>query len=194
LNLFKKLFNKKESPELDQEPKAVNLSLDDNFVKQFIEKGGKFIYCTSKEEVLQNLYNIVKENNWEVVTCFEDNLLSFAMRINLNTQLEFNNSVPFFTTCEHLISDKGEILFSSNQISTYRLQTLTDDFIVYASTSQFVNNTSMGLTGIKSKWKQSIPTNISSVKGYSLTNNSDDFLNYGNNNTKNLYLLLFEDL
>ena len=39
-----------------------------------------------------------------------------------------------------------------------------------------------------------LPTNISAVKKYGLTIDDDNFLNYGNNNSKNLYLLLLEDL
>ena len=58
-----------------------------------------------------------------------------------------------------------------------------------------IKNLIKGLTGIKTNFRGNIPTNISSVKNYSITDNvADDFLNYGNSNSKNLYLLLFEDL
>ena len=86
-------------------------------------------------------------------------------------------------------------MFSSNQLSTHKLASLTNDFIVFAKTSQFVKDTGEGLTGIKTNCKDgSIPTNISAVKKYDLKIDDDNFLNYGNNNSKNLYLLLLEDL
>jgi hypothetical protein len=93
-----------------------------------------------------------------------------------------------------LISDNGDILFSSNQLSTHKIASLTDDFIVFAKTSQLVKDTGQGLTGIKTNCKDDIPTNISAIKNYSLEKEDDNFLNYGNNNAKNLYLLLLEDL
>ncbi|MFB0924485.1 MAG: hypothetical protein QMB65_04265, partial [Vicingaceae bacterium] len=101
---------------------------------------------------------------------------------------------PFFTTCEHLISDNGDILFSSNQLITHKISSLTDDFIVFAKTSQFVKDRGEGLTGIKTNCKESIPTNISAVRKYRIEKEDDNFLNYGNSNSKNLYLLLLEDL
>ena len=79
-------------------------------------------------------------------------------------------------------------------MSTHKIASLTDNFIVFAKTSQLVKDTGQGLTGIKMNCKESIPTNISAVKNYTLEKEDDNFLNYGNNNSKNLYLLLLEDL
>ena len=112
----------------------------------------------------------------------------------ISTQSGFDMNLPFFTACEHLISNNGDILFSSNQLSTYKISSLTENFIVFAKTSQLVKNTGEGLPGIKTNSKKNIPTNISAIKKYTLKNDEDNFLNYGNNNSKNLYLLLLEDL
>ena len=87
-----------------------------------------------------------------------------------------------------------DILFSSNQLKSIPLKDFSSNFIVFATTSQLVKDTGQGLTGIKAKCKNNLPTNISSIKNYNMDNNDDNFLNYGNNNSKNLYLLLLEDL
>ena len=183
MSFLKKLFKSKEpSNENVAKKLKVNLSLDDAFVHHFISKGGKFLYCIS-------------ENNWEIITCFDKTLKNFLKKSHVNVQEEVDDKKPFFTSCEHLISDNGDILFSSNQLSTHKLASLTNDFIVFAKTSQFVKDTGEGLTGIKTNYKDgSIPTNISAIKKYSLNIDDDNFLNYGNNNSKNLYLLLLEDL
>tara|TARA_R110002073_G_scaffold53840_4_gene138886 strand:+ start:90894 stop:91475 length:582 start_codon:yes stop_codon:yes gene_type:complete len=193
MSFFKKIFNK---PSKDQELKQqeVHLSLDDAFVHHFINKGGKFLYCISEDEIAGNLHQIFLENNWKETTCVETGLKSYLEKNNITSNTEFEKTSPFFTTCEHLISDNGDILFSSNQLSTHKIASLTDDFIVFARTSQLVKNTGQGLTGIKSNFKGNIPTNISAVKNYTLKNDDDNFLNYGNSNAKNLYLLLLEDL
>ncbi len=195
MSFLKKLFSNKEiSEENIPYEEQVNLSLDDAFVHNFISKGGKFLYCINKKEIVENLNQIFLENNWSSITCIDKNIKKFIKKSKISTQEDFDKNIPFFTTCEHLISDNGDILFSSNQLSTFKIASLTDDFIVFAKTSQFVKNTGQGLTGIKTNFKKNIPTNISAIKKYTLQNEDDNFLNYGNNNSKNLYLLLLEDL
>jgi len=103
-------------------------------------------------------------------------------------------SIPFFTTCEHLIADSGNILFSSNQLKSTKLSELSENFIVFARTSQLVQNTGEALTGIKTNFKNALPTNISAVKDFEMNKEDDTLLNFGNSCTKNLYLLLLEDL
>ncbi|MEN8777088.1 MAG: hypothetical protein ABF263_06315 [Polaribacter sp.] len=194
MNFFKKLFNTSNKEDKEIQKQEVDLSLDDLFVHNFIEKGGKFLYCLKKEEIKQNLSYILSENNWKnaLVTNKELNTFLDEKEVLLDTELKKN--IPFFTTCEHLIADNGDILFSSNQLKSIKLSELSENFIVYATTSQLVKNTGEGLTGIKTNYKGAIPTNISSIKNYEINKNDDNFLNYGNSNTKNLYLLLLEDL
>lgn len=194
MSFLKKLFSKESSNEREAKEQEVELSLDDAFVHHFIKKGGKFLYCTSGLEVINNLEKIISENNWEDITCIEGTIKDYLKKSTVTVSTEFDKSKPFFTTCEHLISDNGDILFSSNQLSTHKIASLTDNFIVFARTSQLVRDTGQGLTGIKTNCKENIPTNISAVKNYSPKKDDDNFLNYGNSNSKNLYLLLLEDL
>ena len=195
MSFFKKLFKSKASSKEDAAKKqVVHLSLDDAFVHNFINKGGKFLYCITEKEVANNIDRIAQENEWKEVTCVEKGIKKHLKKSKLKSSTDFEKSRPFFTTCEHLISDNGDILFSSNQLSTHKIASLTDNFIVFAKTSQLVKNTGQGLTGIKSNFKENIPTNISAVKNYTIEKNDDNFLNYGNSNSKDLYLLLLEDL
>jgi L-lactate utilization protein LutC len=198
MNLFKKLFNtKKETSELDYlEPSndISNLSLDDIFVHNFIKKGGKFLYCSHQEEVNQNLLNIIDENNWEDILCFNDDLNKIITIIGKNGDSSIKSDHPFFTPCEHLISENGSVLFSSNQVCQHKIADLPNHFIVFAKTSQLVRTTSEGLMGIRKNYKKDFPTNISSIKSYMPNRVNDDFLSYGNTNAKSLYLLLLEDL
>ena len=63
---------------------------------------------------------------------------------------------------------------------------------MYATTSQFVENIGEGLRGIKNNNKDKIPTNITTIKHFK-TIEDKNFLSYGSS-SKNLYLLLLEDL
>lgn len=194
MSFFKKLFNKVSSKEKRAKEEEVFLSFDDAFVHNFIQKGGKFLYCTAAKEVESNLEKIIQENNWSKIVCVNNDLSTYIQRSEAKVISQYSNNFPFFTTCEHLISDNGDILFSSNQIGSEKLANMSKNFIVFSTTSQLVKDTGQGLTGIKSNAKGVIPTNISAIKNYQIQqDSSDDFLSYGNSNSKNLYLLLLED-
>ena len=194
MNFFKKLFNIpiKEDKEIDKQ--EIKLSLDDLFVYNFTEKGGKFLYCVKKQEVLENYKKILIENNWKEVGLLDNKLTSFLDNKAARALKPYKEDTPIFTSCEHLISDSGDILFSSNQLGSIKLREYPDNFIVYATTSQLVKDTGQALTGIKVNCSKNLPTNISAIKNYIINKNDDNFLNYGNSNSKNLYLLLLEDL
>lgn len=194
MNIFKKLFNIPNKEDKVIHKQEVKLSLDDLFVHNFMEKGGKFLYCTKKQEVLENYNKILVENNWKEVGLLDNKLTSFLKNKAARALKPYKEETPIFTSCEHLISDSGDILFSSNQLGSLKLREYPTNFIVYATTSQLVKDTGQALTGIKTNCSKNLPTNISAVKNYIVNKNDDNFLNHGNSNSKNLYLLLLEDL
>ena len=195
MSFFKKLFKSQK----DKKPKESsldleNFSLDQVFVQNFLKNNGKFLYCTTLEEVTLNLSNIAHENSWGNIICNDNDLLKLIKTIPLNTTKKLDNMLPFFVSCEQLIAENGSILFSSNQLKECKISDLSENFIVYATTSQIVKTSGDSLTGIKSRYQGNIPSNISAIKNYNPNSKEIDFMNYGNTNAKNLYLLLFEDL
>jgi len=195
MSLFKKLFNSpKEKVSEESSLESQDLPLDQIFVKNFIKNSGKFLYCTTLEEVKLNLSNIVQENSWETIICNDNDLLKLIKSVKIKTADKLTNLYPTFLSCEHLIAENGSVLFSSNQLKEHKISELSENFIVYATTSQLVKTKGESLTGIKTRYKGNIPSNISAIKNYNPNNKDDDFMSYGNTNSKNLYLLLFEDL
>ncbi|MBE0423508.1 MAG: hypothetical protein IBX66_06170 [Lutibacter sp.] len=195
MDFFKKLFNApKQKETLDEDLEFQDLPLDQIFVKNFIKNKGKFLYCTTLQEVTLNLSNIIQENSWTTISCNDYDLLKLVKAIKVETTEELNKKMPFFLSCEHLIAENGSILFSSNQLKEHKIPELTENFIVYATTSQLVNSKGESLTGIKSRYQGNIPSNISAINNFNIDAIEEDFMSYGNTNSKNLYLLLFEDL
>ncbi|MDG1698410.1 MAG: hypothetical protein P8L21_00815 [Polaribacter sp.] len=194
MSFLKKIFNlsvKEDSNKLENQEE--NLSIDEVFVHNFVSKGGMFLYCTNKTELTNSLDNILKENNWSQVSLLNNSLSSFFKKKEIDF-VGFNENIPVFSLCEHLIIDNGSILFSSNQLKSTKLSEMPQNFIVYATTSQMVKSMGQALTGIKKRYKENLPTNISAIKNYTVNKNEDNLLNIGNTNSKNLYLLLLEDL
>jgi hypothetical protein len=202
MSLFRKFFGKKSDQSEENIPNQergkympeVKLPVDERFTINFKANGGKFLYCETMEEVKESFNSILDENKWHDDNVFLiDNRLSELFKdFNLKASKKTSESTYFLSTCEYLISDDGSLLISSNQIAEKKLQELPDHFIIYATTSQFVESIGEGLKGIKVKSKSTIPTNITTIKHFK-TEDDKDFLTYGSS-SKNLYLLLLEDL
>ncbi|WP_430909447.1 LUD domain-containing protein [Maribacter sp. 2-571] len=202
MGLLDKLFGggKKVSKEKvearGQHMPELNIPVDEKFTIHFKKNGGKFLYCDSFTEISEALKNIVNENNWEddpffvIDTTLEEEFAEEAIAFTRKSK----DSKVFFTRCEHLIAQNGSILVCSNQLMESKLNELPANVIVFASTSQLVESIGEGLKKIKKKYGHSIPANITTIKHFQANrDNSDDFLTYGSS-SKNLYLLLLEDL
>lgn len=202
MSVFRKIFgsntdaSKSKTDEKNQSKflDADSPPIDETFTINFNKNGGKFLYCENIEEVQDYFNHIIKENNWDKKK---------ALILNKHLKEKFKDfkladvskkETPdfLFTTCESLIANDGSLLISSNQIAEKKLIELPENFIVFATTSQFVNTISEGLQVIKAKNKATIPSNITTIKHFK-ANETNDFLSYGSS-TKNLYLLLLEDL
>ena len=202
MSLFRKIFGKKSDQPEEHIPNQergkympeVKLPADERFTINFKANGGKFLYCENMEEVKESFNSILAENNWhnDKVFLIDERLSELFKDFNLNSTRKVSESSYFLSTCEYLISDDGSLLISSNQIAEKKLIELPDHFIIYATTSQFVENIGEGLKGIKEKSKAKIPTNITTIKHFK-NDDDKDFLSYGSS-SKNLYLLLLEDL
>ncbi len=173
MSLFRKLFGSRSDQQKEEIKSSdrgkympeIKIPIDERFTINFKANGGKFLYCEDLNETFQSLQNIIEENNWE-----DTNALVFD---------------------ENLKNNDGSLLICSNQILEKKLMELPDHFVVFATTSQIVENIGEGLRGIKSKNKQSIPSNITTIKHFK-SSDEKDFLSYGSS-SKNLYLLLLED-
>jgi L-lactate utilization protein LutC len=171
-----------------------DVPLDELFVKNFISKGGKFLYCSNNQELEQNLLQILQENKWNNIVCFNESLNELLSKIKSARTKDIVHNLPFFTDCEALIAEDGSIMFSSKQLKEKKLKDLPANFIVFAKTSQLAKSIREGVMVVRSRASSNSPTIVSSVKYYSNNMGNSDFMTYGNTNTKSLYLLLLEDL
>jgi L-lactate utilization protein LutB len=201
MSLFRKIFgsskdsrNEIKDDERGKYMPEIKLPIDERFTINFKANGGKFLYCEDIDEVNQNLNSIIQENDWKdkKVLLFDEPLANKFKSFDFETSKNISDCTFFFTTCEFLISNDGSLLISSNQIAEKRLKELPPNFIIFATTSQFVETISEGLRGIKEKNRNKIPTNITTIKHFKACDDKD-FLSYVSS-SKNLYLLLLEDL
>ena len=162
------------------------------FAKLFTEKGGKFIYSDDCKSSNHYFKLILEENHWENedVLCFDKNL---SDRFQVSCQpinIDVNEFKVFLISCEYLIANKGTILICNYQLKDFKLDSLPPYIIVYSGLDNFVNDVSEGMTGLKNKYSDRFPSNITTLN---VKNSIDekDFLSYGSS-AKSLYLLLQE--
>jgi len=203
-NFFKSFFrNKKNEDEIKDEeldykylPKKDEY-IEERFTKNFSENGGKFLYASSREECNEFFHKILDENNWnkKTILCFKKNLINdFFDDINFDINKTNLNSNLLITGCEFLVAKDGSILVSAHQIKSYKIKDIPINIIVLAKTSQLSETVSKGLEGIRIKYSNNLPSNITSIKNFNCEENEKlNFLTYGTS-SKNLYLILLEDL
>tara|TARA_B100000963_G_scaffold18302_1_gene13991 strand:+ start:479 stop:1096 length:618 start_codon:yes stop_codon:yes gene_type:complete len=177
-------------------PKKDDL-VEDKFTLNFSSNGGKFLYATDSHECEEYFIKILEENNWaeKSILCFND---KFTNQYIPNNKIKFNksnlNSNLFITDCEFLVAKDGSILVSAKQIQSYKSNDLPNNIIVMARTSQLSETLSKGLEGIRIKYSNNLPSNITSIKNFNKGDGEDlNFLTYGSS-AKNLYLIMLEDL
>ena len=135
---------------------------------------------------------ILEENHWENedVLCFDENL---SDRFQVSCQpinIDANEFKVFLISCEYLIANKGSILICNHQLKDFKLDNLPPYIIVYSGLDNFVNDVSEGMTNLKNKYSDRLPSNITTLNVKNSTEEKD-FLSYGNS-AKSLYLLLQE--
>lgn len=169
------------------------LPIDEKFTHNFKKNGGKFLYCENHKELLEAFDSIMLENDWyeQEAFCTNESLIESFSGFNL--EFGKNPDATFLLcNCESLVGNNGSILLCSNQLKEKKLNELPLNFIIVANTSNIVENISEGLRKIKNQSLKFIPSNITTIQDFE-TEKEKDFMSYGSS-TKNLYLLLLEDL
>tara|TARA_Y200000002_G_scaffold368086_1_gene360761 strand:- start:151 stop:765 length:615 start_codon:yes stop_codon:yes gene_type:complete len=171
--------------------------IEEKFTKNFTNNGGKFLYAANKEEFKEYFDKVINENDWDdkSILCLNDIFLEDFVE---NIQLKFNktnlNSHILVTACEFLVANDGSILVSAKQIQSHKIKDIPNNIVVFAKTSQLSETVSKGLEGIRIKYSNNLPSNITSIKNFNVEEKEKlNFLTYGTS-SKNLYLILLEDL
>ncbi|WP_291117426.1 lactate utilization protein B/C [Flavobacterium sp. UBA6135] len=200
MSLFKKLFGsgndaseENKEKEVSQFNPEIKIPVDELFTFNFKKNGGKFLYCDTLDELREQFLNILEENDWFEchALCYEPKLFHL---LEENKLTYINPTDPKFllASCENLIADDGSVLLTSNQIKQNKPHELPANMVIFATTSQILENKSDGLREIKKRYDKNYPSNITTIKYFEKAK-EEDFLHYGSA-AKNLYLLLLEDL
>ena len=194
MGIWNKFFGAKKSkkPEKSAYFPDSEGPLDLGFVKKFTSFGGFFLYNDSSELVLKNFKEICTENNWnqsEIISLNQNLAQRFQVSFVEQASGKLDNFKAILIHCEFLISNTGKILLSNNQISHFKIKALPKTIIVSAKISQIARDVSQGMTQLKNKYINTIPTNITTLNIKRKSSN-DKQNQEEQTDSKNIYLLL----
>lgn len=191
MGIWNKFFGAKKPEKSPYFPDSEG-PLDLGFVKKFTSFGGFFLYNDSSELVLKNFKEICTENNWnqsEIISLNQNLAQRFQVSFVEQASGKLDNFKAILIHCEFLISNTGKILLSNNQINHFKIKALPKTIIVSAKISQIARDVSQGMTQLKNKYINAIPTNITTLN-IKWQSSSDKQNQEEQTDSKNIYLLL----
>jgi L-lactate utilization protein LutC len=149
-----------------------NQDLDILFASMLIEKGGKFIYCESIADAVNEVKALAEEMKWAHVFCWENEIKDAFCENNFQRGAigyTLENSNAAMCLCETLVADMGTLILNPKQASRRRLPVFPRVQIFLADTSQIAAdlNKAVDLFNIKNRGElPSVLDLADNVKGH----------------------------
>lgn len=144
------------------QPTAADADLAIAFVKQFSQQGGTLYYCTTEEEIGEQLRHIQQQHNNAVIGCCNNNLSGFIQHLNIDNVCTATAEKQYSLgalLCESLMAEDGGIIISDKQGFGTSMPTLPPVTILIAFTSQTVNGWETAMARLKETYK-AIPNQV----------------------------------
>jgi L-lactate dehydrogenase complex protein LldG len=186
-------FPERSNSESIYQPSIQELELE--FAENFTKLQGRFSFCANKEELVQQLCELVSTRNWTKVICKENILQQQLIANNFN---QLNNTVSLtdcdaaITTCESLVARTGSMVLVNNTESGRTYSVYAPVHICIAYTSQLVYDIADSLTKMKAKYGNSLPSVISLATGPSRTADIEKTLVVGVHGPKEVFCFLVD--
>ncbi|KAA2244685.1 lactate utilization protein B/C [Chitinophaga agrisoli] len=175
--------------------KTENEGLELKFAEEFARLQGKFIFCTGKQEVVDNLQALAAHKEWTNVHCQTPSLLkSFKLdQLSFLNKGDMHNAEAAITDCEYLIARTGTMVLSAAQPSGRALPVYTPVHLVIAYTHQLVFDLKDAINRLKERYNGVLPSAISFASGPSRTADIEKTLVVGVHGPKEVYVFLVDE-
>ncbi|MBS1519907.1 MAG: LUD domain-containing protein [Bacteroidetes bacterium] len=195
----KALLEKRDNPypnleDLPHYPPTDEL-LEVVFAKEFAAVSGQFVFCEDEMQLIENLLNLADQHKWHKIYCWEPALQDILTRFDFpyfETDKDFEQAEVGITLCEALVARNGSIILSNSGMAGRRLSIYPPVHIVLAYSSQLVTDLKDGFKLIKEKYKNQLPSMITTVTGPSRTADIEKTLVLGAHGPKELFAFLLD--
>jgi len=171
-------------------------SLEEIFATEFSAIGGRFLFCESEIDFLEQLVKVTEENSLRKIYAWEDPicaLLDEAAFPYTRNEETFPEGMAAITSCESLVARLGNIIVSSKSQSGRRLVVVPTVHIVMAYTSQLCYDIKDALAMIRQKYGDQLPSFLASPAGPSRTADIEKTLVTPAHGPRDLFVFLIDD-
>jgi len=181
-------FPKSEGSDSVFQPLQQDLVVE--FAEQFTQLQGKFLFCLDRQELAHHFDKLCYQNQWTRIFCAEEAWKDIVQPTLLHDDIATCDVAV--TTCEFLIARTGSIVLSS--VHQGRLPSVYAPIhVCIATTSQLVYDVKDGLTGLKDKYRQFLPSSITFATGPSRTADIEKTLVVGVHGPKEVYCFVMDE-
>ena len=174
---------------------SLDESLVDEFKKNLELVGGEVVLCPTKKEIQDEIKKICGNRKQDHVFCTDpslQNLIEDSVVVDSDSK-HFPNLNIGVTGCEYLVAHLGSVLVSSAQISGRRLNVFPETHVVVASKKQLTGYLDQALEKMQEKYKNNLPSLVSTITGPSRTADIEKTLVMGMHGPKSLIVLITEE-
>lgn len=181
-------FPKSEGSDTVFQPQQQDLVVE--FAEQFTQLQGKFIFCVDEHELMVNFEKLCYQHQWTKIYCMEEHWKRVVPPNILHDDI--GTCDASVTGCEFLIARTGSIVLSS--VRQGRIPSVyAPVHVCIATASQLVYDVKDGLTGLKDKYRQFLPSSITFATGPSRTADIEKTLVVGVHGPKEVYCFVVDD-
>ncbi len=169
--------------------------LDILFAERFSAAGGRFFYAEQAIEMAVVLRELFEEKGWNSVACRDAPLLEELQALGLKgvyDGADLLGAQVGISRCEALIARTGSILLSSKLASGRELPIYPPIQIVLADTQQLVPDIRDGLSLIRERYGDQLPSMINLATGPSRTADIEKTLVLGAHGPGEVYVFLLD--
>jgi L-lactate dehydrogenase complex protein LldG len=166
------------------------------FARKLIEMGGSFVYCENEKMLVENLKVLLKQRGWENYYTFDKRICSLlgAGDIPCNDDpASFNTLYAGITRCEYMIARFGSVMVSSGLDTGRRMFVFPEVHIVIAAASQIVEDLKDAFSGMRNKYQNEFPSQITVITGPSRTADIEKTLVMGAHGPRELFVFMVDD-
>ena len=170
--------------------------LEVEFAENFTKLLGRFSFCESRTELVQQLNALLESRGWKDFYCKETSIRELLIKSgfeNFNDSVELSDCNASITSCENLIARTGTIVLLSNNECGRAASVYAPIHICIAFTKQLVYDISESLLMIKTKYENNLPSIITLATGPSRTADIEKTLVVGVHGPKEVFCFLLDE-
>ena len=185
-------FANLEKVDFNFEPANADLSV--LFAEKFTSLLGKFSFCDSEEDMVNQLQSLVEEKGWSDIYCADENMRTAINSFGFRgfTDKSLSDADAAITKCEVLVARTGSFVLSSVESSGRTTSVYAPVHICIAKTSQVVYDVKDAIQFLHKKVGDQLPSMISFATGPSRTADIEKTLVVGVHGPKEVYCFMLD--